>query len=52
MNQITDAKVRGFSRSRGQSRGQVINLFPKDENRETEVNRDFRFFVTTGDRPR
>ena len=47
MNQITDAKVRGFSRSRGQ----VINLFPKDENRETEVNRDFRFFVTTGDRP-
>ena len=27
-------------------RSGVIELFPKDENRETEVNRDFRFFAS------
>ena len=30
----------------GESRGQVIDLFPKDENRETEVS-GFRFFFVS-----
>ena len=29
-------------------RSGVIDLFPKDENRETEVSRGFRFFVSGG----
>ena len=35
---------RGQVRQRSMRSG-VFDLFPKDENRETEVNRDFRFFV-------